>query len=353
MMHPANSVYKLIKKSVVIFLFYPFSVLIADDADTLFRSDEVVKMELRSDFKEIQKDRIEKPEPYDSELIYHNPDGSEVKLPVVVSVRGNFRKNPVNCSFPPLLLDFRKGDVKNSLFKGQNKLKLVTPCQSDEDVIDEYLVYKLYNQVTELSLKVRLVKILYIDTATGNELFEKYSFFLEDKDHAAERNGLIEKDFFLTPFALERENFMKLSVFQYLIGNKDWFVTSRHNIIIMQQSDSSRPPYAVPYDFDFSGFVNAPYTNPPQGPENLLIDRRVFKGLCYSEEEFGKVFDFYRELRTVFRSIIRDQKLLSPASRRHILSYISQFYTVISSRDLIASEFLGHCETKGMYNISE
>jgi len=125
MMHPANSVYKLIKKSVVIFLFYPFSVLIADDADTLFRSDEVVKMELRSDFKEIQKDRIEKPEPHDSELIYHNPDGSEVKLPVVVSVRGNFRKNPVNCSFPPLLLDFRKGDdaIKVAMSNVNKKLK--------------------------------------------------------------------------------------------------------------------------------------------------------------------------------------------------------------------------------------
>jgi len=353
MMHHTHTVYNLIKKSVLIFFLYPYSGLIADEADTLFRADDVIRMELRSDFSEIQKDRIETPEEHASELIYYNPDGSEVKLPVVVSVRGNFRKNPVNCGFPPLLLNFKKGDVKNSVFEGQDKLKLVTPCQSDEDVIDEYVVYKLYNKVTDLSIRVRLVKILYFDTTTGKELFKKYSFFLEDKDHAAERNGLKEKDFFLTPFALERENFMKLSVFQYLIGNKDWFVTSRHNIIIMMQADSTKPPYAVPYDFDFSGFVNAPYTNPPQGPENLLVDRRVFKGLCYTEEEFRQVFDYYRELRPVFRSIIRDQKLLSYESRRHILSYISQFYTIINTRDLFTNEFLEHCETKEMYNIAD
>ena len=353
MMHHTHTVYNLIKKSVLIFFLYPYSCLIADGADTLFRADDVIRMELRSDFSEIQKDRIETPEEHASELIYYNPDGSEVKLPVVVSVRGNFRKNPVNCGFPPLLLNFKKGDVKNSVFEGQDKLKLVTPCQSDEDVIDEYVVYKLYNKVTDLSIRVRLVKILYFDTTTGKELFKKYSFFLEDKDHAAERNGLKEKDFFLTPFALERENFMKLSVFQYLIGNKDWFVTSRHNIIIMMQADSTKPPYAVPYDFDFSGFVNAPYTNPPQGPENLLVDRRVFKGLCYTEEEFRQVFDYYRELRPVFRSIIRDQKLLSYESRRHILSYISQFYTIINTRDLFTNEFLEHCETKEMYNIAD
>ena len=354
LMHLPHAVYHLIMESVLIMLFFSNAALVsADNADSLFKTDEVVRMELRADFSEIQKDRIVTPEIHTGELKYNNPDGSPVKLSVLVSVRGNFRKNPVNCSFPPLFVDFRKSDVSNTLFQDQEKLKLVTPCQSDEDVIDEYVIYKLYNKVTDLSLKVRLVKILYFDTGTGEELFEKFSFFLEDKDHAAERNGLKEKDFFLTPFALDKENFMKLSVFQYLIGNKDWFVTSRHNIILMQPSDSTLPPYAVPYDFDFSGFVDAPYTNPAQGPENPLIDRRVFKGLCYTEAEFREVFDFYRELRPVFKSIIKDQKLISPASRRHILDYMSQFYGIINTRDLIKQEFLGHCETKKMYNIPE
>ena len=349
--HPDHNLPFISALMLIAFLFAVPSV--ANDADTLFSSDEVIRIELRSDFSAIQKERIVTPEIHKGELTYYNPDGSAVKLSVLVSVRGNFRKNPVNCSFPPLFVDFRKSEVSSTLFQDQNKLKLVTPCQSDEDVIDEYVIYKLYNKVTDLSLKVRLAKILYFDTGTGQELFEKYSFFLEDKDHTAERNGLTEKDFFLTPFALDKENFMKLSVFQYLIGNKDWFVTSRHNIIIMQPADSTLPPYAVPYDFDFSGFVDAPYTNPAQGPENPLVDRRVFKGLCYTEEEFREVFDFYRELRPVFKSIIRDQKLISPASRRHILDYMSQFYGIINTRDLIKQEFLGHCETKKMYNIPE
>ena len=353
-MHLAHSVYNLNKISAYILLFsFYFLPLYGGKSDTLFRSEEVIRMELRTDFTAIQKDRVGTPGFHDGELIYFNPDGSSVKLSVIVSVRGNFRKNPVNCSFPPLLIDFRKKDVRNTIFAGQGKLKLVTPCQNDEDVIEEYTVYKLYNQVTDLSLKVRLARIAYYDTDNDSHIFERYSFFLEDKDHAAERNGLIEKDFFLTPFSLDKENFMKLSVFQYLIGNRDWFVTSRHNIIIMQPADSTKPPYAVPYDFDFSGFVNAPYTNPTQGPENPLIDRRVFKGLCYTEEEFRGIFDFYRELRPAFRSVIKEQKLLTPESRRHILNYLSQFYAIINTRDLFRQEFLGHCETKKDYNIAE
>lgn len=336
-------------------LFFTFMILpvSGNKTDTLFRSDEIINMEFRSDFSGIQKDRIETTVFHDGELIYYNSDGSSVRLSVEVSVRGNFRKNPVNCSFPPLRVDFDKKEVRNTLFENQDKLKLVTPCRSDEDVIDEYLVYKLYNQVTDLSLKTRLVRINYYDTGIDSLIFKRYSFFLEDKDHAAERNNLIDKDFFLTPFELEKEHFMKLSVFQYLIGNRDWFVTSRHNIILMQASDSTLPPYAVPYDFDFSGFVNAPYTKPPEGSVSLEEDRRVFKGLCYTEDEFREVFEFYKNLRPVFRSIIRDQKQLSPAARRHILDYMNVFYGIINSRDLFRQEFLGYCETRKMYNLPE
>ena len=86
------------------------------------------------------------------------------------------------------MISFSKDDVVNTIFRGQGKLKLVTPCQNDEYLIDVYMVYKLYNRVTDLSLKVRLVKIVYYDTAEDSYIFERYSFFLEDKKHAAERN---------------------------------------------------------------------------------------------------------------------------------------------------------------------
>jgi hypothetical protein len=239
------------------------------------------------------------------------------------------------------------------LFESQEELKLVTPCRSGADVADEYLVYKLYNRVTDLSLKVRLARILYFDTGTGISIFERYSFFLEDKDHAAARNDLSERNIFLTPFALDKDNFMKLSVFQYLIGNKDWYVTSRHNIIIMQSTGSEPVNYAVPYDFDFSGFVNAPYTYPAGESEDPLSDRRVFKGLCYTEDEFRQVFDYFRELKPVFKSVVREQKIITAASRRHILSYMNEFYITINSRILIKEKFLGHCETKKDYGIIE
>lgn len=308
-------------------------------------------MELRSDFSAIQDDRALNPAYHDGELTYFTPGGETKKLEVKVMARGIFRRNPVNCKFPPLAINFKKSEVKNTIFKDQDKLKLVTPCADEEDVLEEYLIYKMYNQMTDLSLKVRLVKIRYFDTGRGKEIFEKYSFFIEEKEHLAERNNVFEKDKFLTPYSLNRENSKRVSIFEYIIGNKDWFYTTRHNVIIMQPFDTTLAPYAVPYDFDFSGLVNADYTKPKDVADELLSERRVYKGICCTSEEFNEVFQYFKDLRPAFESIVNNMELISKFNRKQILTYIKYFYTIIENDKLIKKEFLDVCETKKLYNI--
>ena len=327
--------------------------LFASEPDTLFRSDKILRMELRADFTAIQNDRGDTPVYHVGELIFKDSERKRVNLPVKLIVRGNFRRNPGNCNFPPLFVNFKKSDLHNTLFEDQDKLKLVTPCQSDEYVIEEYVIYKMYNIVTDLSLHVRLVKISYYDTGLKKMLFEKYSFFIEDKDHAAKRNNAVVKDYFLTPYELERENFTKLSMFQYLIGNKDWFVSSRKNIIIMQPKDTTLPPLAVPYDFDFSAFVNADYTKPKDQVNNFPAGRRTYKGLCYTEAEYKEVFNFYLELKPKFMKVVVKQGNISSEVNNQIIDYLNQFYAIIKSKDAVKREFMDACETKKMYNIPE
>lgn len=338
----------------VLFFVFISDLLNAQKVDTLFRSDEIINIELRSDFSAIQKDRIESPQYHDGELIYKNSKGGgSVRLTVKVIARGDFRRSPENCSFPPLAINFKKNEVKNTLFDNQDKLKLVTPCQFDRDVIEEYLIYKMYNKVTDLSFNVRLVKILYFDTGTGKKLFEKYSFFIEHDEQVAERNNSVLIDKFMTPFDIERESFKRLALFQFMIGNKDWFVTSRRNIILLQPKDSLLPPYVVPYDFDFASFVNASYTKPKRVPDEYLEDRRQYKGLCYTYAEFREAFDFYNSLRQSFESVIRKMKLVPMPDRETNISYIDGFYEIISSTNMVKEKFLDVCETRKDYNLPE
>jgi hypothetical protein len=250
-------------------------------------------------------------------------------------------------------VNFRKSEVKNTIFNNQDKLKLVTACQEEEDVVEEYLIYKMYNLVTDMSLKVRLVRVVYIDDNTRRQVFERYSFFIEHEDQLAERNNAVQRDSLLNPFMLDRENFMKMSVFEYIIGNRDWFISSRRNVIILRPLDKTKALHVVPYDFDFAGLIDASYTKPRDVPETFLSKRRVYKGLCYTEDEFKRTFDFYKKLKPEFEALINNQEIISKATRKENLRYLEEFYQTIDNKALFKKEFLDVCETRKMYNLPE
>jgi hypothetical protein len=337
----------------VTFLFLCRTALVsADGIDSLFLSEEIINLELSSDFSAIEKGRIADPQCFDGTLIYFSPTGQHVKFSVKVMARGQFRRNPEVCSFPPLLVNFKEKEVRNTIFNNQDKLKLVTPCQDEKDLIEEYMIYKMYNQVTDMSMKVRLAKIRYFDTSTGKELFEKFSFFIENKDHVARRNGAALKKGFLTPFALEKNNYLKMALFEYLIGNKDWYVTSRKNVVIMQSENPVIELEAVPYDFDMSGLIDAAYSKPAGVPEYLLADRRVYRGLCYTSDEFKDTFEFYRKLKPVFESVINSQELIPKHNRKQLIRYVDKFYSIIDNDQLFKQEILNVCQTTKDYNIA-
>lgn len=321
--------------------------------DTLFLSDEILNIELRTDFTAIKADTSEDPVFYDGKLIYHEPDGKTKKFDVKVRARGDFRRRPDICSFPPIMVNFRKKQVRSTIFDGEDKLKLVTACQIEEDVIEEFLIYRMYNLVTPLSFKVRLANIKYYDTADERELFERYSFFIEDDDRLAERFDASKYEGFLTPFDLDRENFMLMSVFEYLIGNKDWFISSRRNVTILRPDDTTKALHAVPYDFDFASLIDASYTKPRNVPERNLSTRRVFKGLCYTSEEFEKTFRTFRNLKPVFESLFEVEELISRSTRNRNLWYLDEFYEIIQDEELFRKEFMETCETRSMYNLPE
>ncbi len=335
--------------SFLILFSYTEKCLADDKLDSLFKSDEIFKIELKIDFSSLLEDRTEDPEDHKGELIYYSSSGEPTVLSVKVKPRGNFRRQPVNCKFPPLQINFDKDEVPGTLFENQNKIKLVTPCQLEEDVFEEYVIYKMYNEVTSYSLRVRMAEISYYDTEKDIKLFEKHSFFIEDIDHLAKRMNGKEIDRHITPFELNPDLLKRLEVFQFLIGNKDWYITTRHNINLIQPEDTTVLPVAVPYDFDFSGFVNAGYTKPKGVPDEMLENRRIYKGLCYSDEEFYAVFSVFRSLKPSFESMIMEEDLISKFSRKQDIRYIQEFYRIINDKTLYEKEFLKNCMTRKDY----
>ena len=52
-----------------------------------------------------------------------------------------------------------------------------------------------------------------------------------------------------------------LCLFEYMISNTDWNVSLLHNIKLIRKKDT-KEIIVVPYDFDYSGLVNADYAVP-------------------------------------------------------------------------------------------
>lgn len=260
---------------IVLLFILKFSQL---HGQRLFDTRHVLEVKFSNSISVSLEDRQGDSNYHPVEIAYFDSIGQEIKIPIQVKTRGHFRKLSSNCAYPPLLLNFSNTNTSHTIFKDQNKLKLVTPCRSDKYVIREYLVYQLYNLLTPKSFKARLVKVQYGDLPTSESL---YGIILEEDTHLAKRNNsaLIENKIF-RPEQTQVTDFLTASVFQYMIGNTDWSVQYLQNIKLIA-SDTHALPSIVPYDFDHSGLVNAPYAHPAAALELTSVKRKAVSGLLY------------------------------------------------------------------------
>src|SRR3984885_14718203 len=130
------------------------------DKDDLFGTDQVLNIKLSGKVHDLLEDRGDAPALHPLQLSYKGADSTLVTIPVQAKTRGHFRKLAENCNYPPVSLNFSAKDLPaKSIFSGQVKLKLVMPCQGDEYVVREWMVYKLYNLISPKSFRARLVRV--------------------------------------------------------------------------------------------------------------------------------------------------------------------------------------------------
>lgn len=264
----------------------------AKDATTpLFADSAMLNVEISGPIGAIVRSAARSTAPQDATLAANGETHA-----IALSARGISRRRNENCRFPPLSVLLKAKPAAASLFDGQRRLKLVTHCrgeaQFDQFVLKEYAAYRLYNQLTDESLKVRLARIRYVDA--GKLVAERLGFFIEDVDDAARRLGKkkIENSGILSS-ALDREDAARYTLFQYMIGNLDWDMTNGptpndccHNSKLVGASLEARTGLTpVPYDFDFSGLVNAPYAAPPPSIPVQRVTQRHYRGLCSHSDE--------------------------------------------------------------------
>ncbi len=320
----------------------------AQDAPQLFTSQEILPFRLEADFGAVFKERGQESTYHPARLSYTAADGTPVRLDLQIKTRGNFRLQPRICGFPPLRLDFPKDAVKHTLFAGQDKLKLTVHCQDrreryEQSVVMEYLIYRVFNLLTDRSFRARLARFTYVDSAGKRDSLTRYAFFIEDDGRMAARLGGNVLDLKqVHDESTERGQITLIAVFEYFIGNTDWSVWALHNIVLVLPP-GSQEPMAVPYDFDWSGVIDAPYAHPDARLPIKTVRERLFRGYCRTLEELAPVFRLFNEKKDAIYQLYRTQEGLDPKVRDDALKYYDEFYKTINDPKAMDREFIKNC----------
>lgn len=290
---------------------------------------EVVDLTLEADFTTLRANKL-KDFSYPARLRFVDANGKKQTWNLKISVRGAFRR--VHCAdMPPLRLNFNKADLEAAGLARFDDLKLVTQCLMDEVksadmVLREYLVYKMFNEISSYSYRVQLLRITYKDLSSG-ERRRQWAFLIEDTAQLRHRLGAKKPNtdhvYNLPASAFHLEHEKIVAMFQYFIGNTDWSLSTLRNLKLLEKNGK----YAiVPYDFDFSGLVAAPYASVSSEYGQLGIRDRIYLGFPEDVQDLHVAQAILLGHRPKFEKMIMEFKYLSPASRRDMLDFLEGYY---------------------------
>ena len=320
------------------------SALPALHAAPLFEDSGVIDVTLRGPLSELADD----PDSRDQLPFVFRADGTEHAIKV--RLRGKSRLR--TCDFLPLRLNFKKSEVDGTLFAGQDKLKLVVPCRTSEraekDLVEEYAVYRIFNLLTPASYRVRLVRVTFEDTAGDGDSVRIHSFLLEPDGQLAARLGGEAPDLAAVSLNwLDEQHMALVYVFQYLVGNVDWSLvtpdgetTCCHNGTLVRTEANL---LYVPYDFDLSGFVDAPYAFAPPDLRLKSITQRRYRGFCTDRTRLEQALDAVVARRTEIAEIIGSLPVLSDRDKERRVGYLEQFFRAAAKPDRLLKRFGNRC----------
>jgi hypothetical protein len=308
----------------------------ADGLASLFQIEKPLAIKLTYSTKEIKQDTNDSTY-LNTDLSYQSADGVWNTIAVEIRARGNYRR--AKCDFPPLKLKIKKSTAKGTPFEGTKKLKMVLPCLKlknlNDDLIKEFLAYKVYELVTPYHFKTRMIRFYLTETKGKKSTnYEMLGFFVEDDKSFEKRFHGQELERFTHPQLLDTLTSVQNAFFQYLIGNTDYSMVYRHNEKLFRINGSIVP---VPYDFDMTGLVDPRYAVVSEVQNEKLpiedVTHRLYRGFKRDPDVFQQVREQYLdnkddvfELLDDYQSFFSDPKEFDGARE-----FVLEFFEVLEN----------------------
>ena len=323
------------------------SLAAGSDSLSLFQSfytDEIPHFHIKTKLNLLIKQKSKK-NSHAATITVSGADGRSQEYKIKIRTRGNNR-NQI-CSIPPLKLDFKKRDLAAAGIKRDfDKLKLVVKCKSSDNyedyVLKEYLTYKLYSTLTDVSFRVQLIKLTIEDVDRKHDSIETYAFIIESIEELAERhNGIQRQQIFLEEH-IDPSTYDVMCLFEFMIGNADWHIFKEHNtkLLILREEGIV---VAIPYDFDYAALVNTPYATPHTKLPIYHLSQRYYLGPCREADAYIPIFELFKEKQTEMLSIVEEFEPLSNKHRKSMLNYLDGFYKILDNPKARNTQIIKHC----------
>ena len=259
---------------------------------------------------------------------------------VRIRARGNMRKKI--CHLPPLKIDFPKKTLDYLGFSKHDKLKVVLPCDRGDEyqqgLYKEYLVYKLYKTIDTLGFDTRMVN--FILAKDGKKKFDLTGFIIEDdEDYTARTGAELIKDGIVNDQAIDRESYLRMQFFQYMILNNDFAIYNKHNLEIVFPAGAKKP-HAIPYDFDYSGIVEQDYAMPSSNIPINSLRQPFFRGKEVTEEEIVTTALFFMSKEKEMISIIENAEYLNKENKKNMIRDLSRFFKLLQDFERCKKAFI-------------
>jgi hypothetical protein len=302
----------------------------------LFMSATPLEVTLTYDVGKVRRDRTGTTPSHPASLAFTDSAGKRVEIPLQVRTRGIWRKK--NCENPPLRLDLAKGKVKQTVFAGQNHLKLAITCRNNDQyeqfTLLEANLYRVYQVLTPASHRIRLARVTVVDSASAKQVLTRWGFFIEPEAELAARLGGVPQDIpGGTSNDLESANAAVMGLFQYMIGNTDWSVSGLHNIELVAHATGL---ISIAYDFDWTGAVNPPYAFPDAKLPIRRVTDHLYRGPCVPPDYYPPAFELFNKRREAITALYSDSigALIEPKRAKETLDFFNDFFkTVAHPRD--------------------
>jgi hypothetical protein len=343
---------------ILLFLIIAISLPAAAADLPLFASDDVLDIVIEVPMRTLVNERDDRPV-LDGTISYVNESGETVSIGMTLTTRGKSRL--VYCSFPPLSLNLKRKQTKDTLFDGQNKLKIVTHCKKgskhERYLQQEYGIYKGFNVLTDYSLRARWLRVTYRDTENDNDEEVFPAFFIESDNEVAARHEMKKlKTDTINSIQLDEAGAIRYSLFQFLIANTDWSTLKGpagegccHNGKVIIEPDSTSGWVVLPYDFDQAGLINTSYSVPSAALKINSVKQRLFRGRCMNLGELDNTVAQFNESRADLEASFAS-KVGHSGTLRSMQRYVEDFYEIVNdpkkSQRMIVDKCLGKGQTR-------